>query len=84
MKTGTVISTTVVSVVVLILLIGLVALMFMHAGMIDPQVADFAKILGGALVSKMSTIVDYYMGSSMGSQKKDELISDFHNDRHDH
>lgn len=74
MSKGSTISAAIVSVIVLIILLTLITLMFMKQGTIDPQIGDFAKLLAGAITAKFSTVVDYWLGSSVGSREKDEAL----------
>jgi len=75
MSKGSTIAATIVSVIVLLILLTLITLMFIQKGTIDPNIADFAKLLAGAITAKFSTVVDYWLGSSVGSKEKDDIIS---------
>jgi hypothetical protein len=74
MTKNSIIPATVISIIVLLILLTLITLMFLRQGAIDPQIGDFAKLLAGAIVAKFSTVVDYWLGSSIGSKQKDDYI----------
>lgn len=72
---SSVVSATIVSVLVTLILCVLIVLIFMIKTDLNPNIADFAKVLGGAIVAKFGTVVDYWLGSSAGSRNKDDTIS---------
>ena len=69
------ISTTVVSVLVVAAFGAVVILLLWRPVDLGPTVSDLLKILLGVLASKFGTVVDFYLGSSIGSRLKDEAAA---------
>ena len=65
---------TIISVIVTLILASIVVFVFYYKVDLNPQVADFAKVLSGAIVTKFGTVVDYWLGSSIGSKQKDDIL----------
>ncbi len=50
---------------------------------IPAESKDIAQIMFGGLVAMATTVVNYWMGSSSGSQRKDETIADLRGSNRD-
>lgn len=48
---------------------------FVVAGYCAPEWKDIVNIIVGALVANLTTVVQYYFGSSQGSAKKTEILA---------
>lgn len=68
-------SETAISIIVLTIFAAMLIALFAVKIDINPQIADFLKIVGGAVTAKFGTVVDYHLGSSSGSRSKDELLA---------
>lgn len=69
-----IIGAIVVSVIVLLLFAAICVLLFLHA--IPAESRDAALIVLGALAGSQTTVVGYWLGSSLGSMHKTDLLKD--------
>ena len=59
-----------------LIVVGFFGLLFILAfTQIPDKNADLLNLVVGALIGSFATVVGYYFGSSSGSAKKDEIIS---------
>lgn len=73
MKTAS--SQSVISMLVVVIFGGVLFLLLMRPITIDLSVKDLLLILFGILASKFGSVVDFYMGSSVGSKHANETLS---------
>lgn len=65
---------TIVSSVVVIGFITILILLILRPIEIETQILDILKILVGTLAAKFGDVVQYHIGSSLGSKDKDAVI----------
>jgi hypothetical protein len=67
---------SIVSVLVVVLFGATMALMLLHPIALDANQTTMLNILLGALSTAFATVVNFWLGSSVGSKAKDQTISD--------
>lgn len=66
---------TVVSTVVTIGFVLVLAMLILRPVQLTADIADIVKILSGTLSTMFAAVVQYHIGSSLGSKSKDAIIA---------